>query len=293
MLKRESPEAYESVKAGCERLVVAKRQFERKNALQRLMEKAQAFHANSTRVSWEIRQGDCVSEMEKLQPGTVRLIFADAPYNIGIDYGDGTAADALSDDAYLAWCREWIAACVRVLTNDGSLWVMINDEYADYYGVILREVGLHRRSWIKWYETFGVNCSNNFNRCSRHIFYCVKDANRFVFNRDAVTRESDRQRKYDDPRADPTGKMWDNVWCIPRLVGTSTERIPGFPTQLPLDLVRPIVLCASDPGDLILDPFTGSGTTGVAAVESHRRFIGFERNPEFVHKARQRISIRA
>jgi site-specific DNA-methyltransferase (adenine-specific) len=136
----------------------------------------------------------------------------------------------LDDRTYLDWCREWLAECTRLLTPDGSLWVMINDEYADHFGIMLRDIGLDRRAWIKWYETFGVNCINNFNRCSRHIFYCVKDADRFVFNRDAVSRPSDRQTKYNDRRADPVGKLWDNVWCIPRLVGTSRERIPGFPT---------------------------------------------------------------
>jgi site-specific DNA-methyltransferase (adenine-specific) len=182
-------------------------------------------------------------------------------------------------------------ACTRLLTDDGSLWVMISDEYADHFGILLREVGLHRRSWIKWYETFGVNCTNNFNRCSRHIFYCVKNPRRFAFNADAVCRPSDRQHIYNDKRADPSGKLWDNVWCIPRLVENSKERLPNFPTQLPLAILRPVVQCASDPGDLVLDPFSGSGTTGVASVESHRRFVGIEKNRRFADTSRQRISL--
>jgi site-specific DNA-methyltransferase (adenine-specific) len=177
-----------------------------------------------------------------------------------------------------------------VLSDDGSLWVMISDEYADHFGLLLREAGLHRRSWIKWYETFGVNCTNNFNRCSRHIFYCVKNPRRFVFHTDAVSRPSDRQTKYADSRANPQGKLWDNVWCIPRLVENSRERLPDFPTQLPLALVRPIVLCASQPGDLVIDPFSGSGTTGVAAVAGDRRFLGLEKNRRFAEFACRRLS---
>ena len=180
-----------------------------------------------------------------------------------------------------------------MLTDDGSLWVMISDEYADHFGFLLREAGLHRRSWIKWYETFGVNCTNNFNRCSRHIFYCVKNPRRFVFNVDAVSRPSDRQSKYADSRANPHGKLRDNVWCIPRLVENSRERLPDFPTQLPLALVRPIVLCASQPGDLVIDPFCGSGTTGVAAVAGNRRFIGLEKSSRFAGLACQRLSTQA
>ncbi len=71
--------------------------------------------------------------------------------------------------------------------------------------------------------------------------------------------------QYADKRAAPHDKLWDNVWCIPRLVENSKERLPDFPTQLPLDLLRPFVMCASNPSDLVLDPFSGSGTSGVAA----------------------------
>ncbi len=183
-----------------------------------------------------------------------------------------------------------MSECARLLTDDGSLWVMINDEYADHFGLLLRETGLIRRSWIKWYETFGVNCTNNFNRCSRHIFYCVKDAKRFVFNVEAVSRPSDRLTRYHDRRADPHGKLWDNVWCIPRLVENSQDRLPDFPTQLPLELLRAIVGCASNPGDLVLDPFSGSGTTGVAAIKGARRFIGIEKNRHFAALSRQRLA---
>ncbi|MDZ4687374.1 MAG: DNA methyltransferase [Planctomycetaceae bacterium] len=309
-LRNQAPALYERVKSGEQRLAVAQRQAERaaKRRMQRQLERqARAAGHDGT---WEIRQGDCLAVLAKLTPASVRLIFADPPYNQGVDYGGGPKADRQPEQAYLAWCRRWMQACARVLTDDGSLWVMISDEYADHFGILLREVGLVRRSWIKWYETFGVNCTNNFNRCSRHLLYCVKDANcpdnfqrssrhifycvkhpkRFVFHADAVTRPSDRAAKYADKRSAPGGKLWDNVWCLPRLVENSAERLPDFPTQLPLAVVRPIVQCASDPGDLIVDPFSGSGTTGVAAVESRRRFLGIERNPRFARASRQRIS---
>jgi DNA modification methylase len=76
----------------------------------------------------------------------------------------------------------------------------------------------------------------------------------------------------------------------PRLVGNAEERLPGFPTQLPLEILRAIVGCASDPGDRVLDPFCGSGTTGVACVESGRLFSGIEKNPEYVEQARERLA---
>jgi DNA modification methylase/ParB-like chromosome segregation protein Spo0J len=289
-LRCQAPALYEQVKAGRQRLAVAQRQAERDAKRRQHRAQVRQVKSASPTDQWEIRHGDCLAEMAKLQPAAVRLIFADPPYNQGIDYGSGSHADRRAERDYLTWCRRWMEACVRLLTDDGSLWVMISDEYADHFGVLLREVGLHRRSWIKWYETFGVNCTNNFNRCSRHIFYCVKNARQFVFNTQAITRPSDRAAKYGDHRAAQGGKLWDNVWCIPRLVENSRERLPDFPTQLPLALVRPIVLCASNPGDLVLDPFAGSGSTGVAAVNNQRRFIGIDRNSDFTRAARQRIA---
>jgi site-specific DNA-methyltransferase (adenine-specific) len=190
----------------------------------------------------------------------------------------------------MKWVRQWFALCWDCLTDDGSLWVMIGDEYAAEYAVELKATGYTLRSWIKWYETFGVNCSNKFNRTSRHIFYAVKDPAAFVFNPEAVTRPSDRQTKYGDSRASSGGKIWDDVWQIPRLTGTCSERIPDFPTQLPLALVEPIVLCASMPGDLVVDPFNGSGTTGVASVQNARKYVGIEKSEVFADMASKRIT---
>jgi DNA modification methylase len=134
-----------------------------------------------------------------------------------------------------------------------------------------------------------------FNRCSRPLLWLVKDPNRFVFNEDApeIRRRSDRQEKYNDSRANPAGKLWDDVWDInppiPRLTGTCAERLPDFPTQLPLALLRPIIACASEPGDLVVDPHAGSSTTGAAALEMGRRYLGVELSEKFVKLSRLRL----
>lgn len=243
--------------------------------------------------NWRILHGDCIDILKSVEPGTVRLAFADPPYNQGEDYGAGAKADRLPPGLYLDWCKEWISAVVNILTHDGSFWVLISNEWADEFGCMLRAAGLHRRSWIVWYESFGVNCLNKFNRCSRHLFYMLKDPKEFVFHRDPVTRPSDRQAKYRDRRANPAGKIWDDVWGInppiPRVAGTFGERIEGFPTQLPLALLAPIVGCASDPGDLVIDPFSGSATTGAACVGSGRRYLGIEKNSTYVDLSKSRL----
>ena len=183
--------------------------------------------------------------------------------------------------------------CAEILKPDGSMWLIINDDSAAEFVVACKHIGLTLRRWVKWYETFGNNCQNNFNCTSRHLLYFVKDPNRFKFNPEAVTRKSDRQAVYGDKRAAPGGKVWDDVWGvtprIPRLVDNAVERLPDFPTQLPLALVKPIVAACSDVGDVVVDPFNGSGTTGHACIELRRRYYGIDISEQFLEASRQRL----
>lgn len=286
-------EGEELTQAAALRLAV-KHQSEERASKRRAEIRAKAAAAKhaADRPQWSLLNVDVLDGLESVRDehGPARLIFTDPPYNIGIDYGDGEKADRLPHDEYMGWVSDWVRLCCDCLTDDGSLWVMIGDEYAADYHATLRFHGLTIRSWIKWYETFGVNCSNTFNRTSRHIFYAVKDPKSFVFNPEPVTRPSDRQTKYGDCRAAAGGKIWDDVWQIPRLTGTCGERIPDFPTQLPLALVEPIILCASMPGDLVVDPFNGSGTTGVAAVRNARKYVGVEKSETFADIAKERLT---
>jgi DNA modification methylase len=238
--------------------------------------------------AWQIRTGDCVQVMQGLEPGTARLIFADPPYNIGVNYGDHYD-DSRPPGEFLAWCKEWIEAAAGLLTSDGSMWVLVNHELSPYVRMMLEDAGLHHRQTITWHETFGVNCTRKFNRCSRPLFWMTKDPKRFVFNADDIRVPSDRQPKYNDRRANPAGKIPDDVWRFPRVAGTHGERIDGFPTQLPLRLLDRVVRCASDPGDLVIDPFSGSATTGAACLELGRRFVGIELSEDFADKSRRRL----
>lgn len=243
----------------------------------------------------EVIHGDCISEMIRLTNDGLRsnLIFADPPYNIGIDYGT-TTDDRRSRADYLNWCRRWISEAFCSLTRNGSFWLLINHEYAADLEIIARDqVGFVVANWITWYESFGVNCKNKFTRSSRRLFHFVKNLDDYTFHRESVTRPSARQEKYNDARANPDGRLWDDVWGvnpeIPRLCGTHKEREKDFPTQLPLRLLMPIVGCASNSGDLVVDLFNGSGTTGVACLALGRHYIGTEINPEYVTKSRERL----
>ena len=237
-----------------------------------------------------ITTGDCINQLAVITAGTVNLIVADPPYNIGIDYGNGSRADRLPDAAYIEWTRAWITTAARTLAADGTMFVICGQEYAGDHQIAMRDAGLHWRNTVTWYETFGVNCSNKFNRTSRPMFYAVKHPRRFTFNVESLNTPSARQTKYGDKRASPTGKVLDDVWTISRVCGTFRERVPDVPTQLPLALVRRVVLGLSHPGDLVVDPFTGSGTTGVVCVETGRRFHGIELRAEYAEIARVRIN---
>lgn len=240
-----------------------------------------------------ITTGDCIEGLAALPAGTVDLVVADPPYNVGIDYGDGSRADRLPDAAYIEWLGRWVDAAARVLAPRGAMWVICGQEYAGDHQRAMRAAGLHWRNTITWVESFGVNCRRKFNRTSRPVFWFTKHRTRFTFNEAAVRTASARQTKYNDKRANPRGKILDDVWPIPRVCGTHRERVKGVPTQLPLALVRRIIEVATVPGNLVVDPFTGSGTTAVVCVESDRRYIGWELRESFATIARARVEAAA
>jgi site-specific DNA-methyltransferase (adenine-specific) len=220
--------------------------------------------------------------------GSARLVFVDPPFNLGVDYGNGPKADLLPAADYLSWCRRWMEAIPRILTDDGSAWVLIDPRWAGRFQCLLEDIGLHYRETIIWHETFGVYCEGKFGRDHRPLFRFTRHPRRQVFHPDRVP--SARQTVYHDRRADPRGRVPSNVWEIPRVCGTFRERLPDFPTQLPLELLRRVVRTASDEGDLVLDPFSGSATTGVVAIRLGRRYLGIEKSSTFAALSRERLT---
>lgn len=231
--------------------------------------------------------GDCLRVLPTIAAESIDLIVADPPYNIGIDYGMGKKADRRGD--YWAWCRKWIYLCNRVLRDGGSMWIISGQEHGAEIDLSIQLEGLTVRNRITWHETFGVYCHGKFGRCSRPVFYAVKGRD-YTFNREAVTVPSARQQKYGDSRAAPGGKIMGDVWQINRVCGTFTERVKGVPTQLPSELVSRIIGVSSNPGDAVLDPFAGSGTTPAVAASMGRIATGIELNPEYAAIAERRVA---
>ncbi len=253
-----------------------------------------------------IVQGDCLELLARLKPGSIDLAFADPPFNIGYDYD--TYDDKRSCEDYLGWSRKWIEGVIRVLKPDGTFWLAIGDEYAaELKMMATRELGLTCRSWVVWYYTFGVHCKTKFTRSHAHLFYLVKDPKAHTFNADEVRVPSARQLVYGDKRADPKGRMPDDTWVLrpqdlpegftadsdtwyfPRVCGTFKEREGFHGCQMPEQLLGRIVRACSNQGDLVLDPFAGSGTTLSVAKKLDREFVGFELSKDYVKAIGDRL----
>lgn len=253
----------------------------------------------------QIHPGDCIEGMKRLEDGSIDLVFADPPFNIGYEYDEYD--DQLDDKKYLSWSRQWMKQVFRVLSPTGAFWLAIGDEYAAELKIEATKVGFEMRSWVIWYYTFGVHCKTKFTRSHAHLFHFVKDPSDFKFNRDAIVVPSARQLVYADKRANPSGRTPDDTWILrpqdcsdgfttdedtwyfPRVAGTFKERAGFHGCQMPEQLIGRIVKSCSDVDDLVMDPFSGSATTLAVAKKLGRRFVGFELSDEYVKLGTKRV----
>jgi len=270
-----------------------------------------------------VYQGDCISLLNEMPRASVDLVFADPPFNIGYDYD--VYDDRRADDDYLAWSRRWIEGVIRVLKPDGTFWLAIGDEFAAEMKVLCtRDLGLHCRNWVVWFYTFGVHCKYKFTRSHAHLFYFIKDPKKFTFNSLDVRVPSARELVYGDKRADPDGRVPDDTWMmapvlpaevptrdgfvlrpqdIPdrfppesdtwffsRVAGTFNERRGWHGCQMPEQLLGRIIRGCSNEGDLVLDPFAGSGTTPAVAKKLSRWYLAFELSKDYGKKIEQRLA---
>jgi site-specific DNA-methyltransferase (adenine-specific) len=251
--------------------------------------------------------GNCLEHLPRLAAGSIDLAFADPPFNIGYDYD--VYDDRHTPQRYLDWSRRWGAEVVRALKPTGTFWLAIGDEYAAELKLIFqKELGLTCRNWVIWYYTFGVHCKRKFSRSHAHLFYFVKDAEQFTFNADAIRVPSARQLVYADARADARGRVPDDTWILrpqdlpdgfgpeedtwyfPRVCGTFKERAGWHGCQMPERLLGRIISACSNPGETVLDPFAGSGTTLVVARKLGRRWLGCELSADYAARAEARLN---
>src|SRR5687768_15509189 len=263
--------------------------------------------AVSNAILGKIHHGDCIAGMNDLPAGSIDLVFADPPFNIGFDYD--VYHDSKDGEQYLGWSREWIGAVHRVLKPDGTFWLAIGDEYAAELKLESQKLGFHIRSWVIWYYTFGVNCKTKFSRSHAHLFHLVKDKKRFTFRCGELENRipSARLLVYGDSRGNPDGRLPDDTWIlrpqdlsdcfttaedtwyIPRVAGTFKERKGFHGCQMPEQLLGRIIRICSEEGEKVLDPFSGSATTLAVAKKLGRKYLGFDLSEEYVQSGLARL----
>lgn len=224
--------------------------------------------------------GDCLELMPAIEE-TVDLIFADPPFNIGQKY-DGYS-DKLERELYADFTYNWLSECGRLLKPSGTLAVNVPDDLV-HLVLGLAPIPATRIDWIIWHYRFGQCGRAKFVNSKAHCLVFVKHPMKGrTWNPDDVLVESDRVA-YGDKRTKksntPGKRVPLDVWGVPsdgpcwgRVQGNSAERRAGHPNQLPEKYLERIIRAYSNPGDLILDPFGGSGTTAVVAAALGRRAI--------------------
>jgi len=254
------------------------------------------------RVSFEppatarILVGDCVAEMAKIPAASVDLVFADPPYNLQLQGDlkrpDDSRVDAVDDDwdkfssfsAYDDFTRAWLTACRRAMKPNATLWVI--GSYHNIYrvGALLQDLGFWILNDIVWRKSNPMPNfrGRRFTNAHETLIWAAREAAKrdYTFNYEALKAGNDDLQMRSD-------------WFIPLCTGE--ERLKGrdgkklHPTQKPEALLARVILAASRPDDLVLDPFCGTGTTGAVAHRLGRRFIGIERDADYAAAATARI----
>jgi modification methylase len=254
---------------------------------------------NLARPSWlnSIIKGDCVAAMEKLPANSVDVIFADPPYNLQLEGNlyrpDQSKVDAVDDDwdkfsnfaAYDAFTRAWLMAARRVLKPNGTIWVI--GSYHNIYrvGTILQDLGYWMLNDIIWRKSNPMPNfrGRRFTNAHETMIWASRDQNakKYTFNYDAMKMTNDEIQMRSD-------------WLFPICSGgerlKNKEGSKVHPTQKPEALLHRVLISSTKPGDVVLDPFFGTGTTGAVAKYLGRNFVGIERQQNYIDAAAARIA---
>jgi DNA modification methylase len=247
--------------------------------------------------------GDCVHALKSLPDKCADLVFADPPFNIGHSYD--ICKDRWKREDYLAWIDQWLPQLVRVLKPQSSLWLSMSDEHVADYKNKLDSLGLKLVNWVIWHYAFARLTKRKFARSHRHILYYVMDLDNYTFNFEDVSvptvvvkyvRETNCRTRipndvwYIHPSESrehfqPEHDVWFHH-CVP---GISKERV-DHPSQMPEALLERIIKVATNPGDLVIDPFAGSGTTLAVAKRLGRNYWGCELSPRYAKVILERLA---
>ena len=226
--------------------------------------------------------GDSLIELKNMSDESVNLIVADPPYNLGKDYGK--TKDNLDKKEYIEFSKKWLNDCNRILKPDGSIYIFMGVRFISYiYQILEDQLGLDFQNWIVWHYTQGLGKKKGFSSRHDDILVFSKGKNP-TFNLDDIRIPQKYYRKINNMRGANPGNVWEFSH-----VHYCNENRQSHPTQKPEGLIERIVLASSNKNDLVLDPFSGSGTTLRVCQQLSRNCIGIEINQEYVDLTNERL----
>lgn len=250
----------------------------------------------------QIITGDCIAELNRLPEGIARLVVADPPYyNVLLNEDWDTAWK--SEQEYLAWSQEWIEAAMRVLLPGGLLYCFGQLGKREHVMLHLMSQATQKHSFqdlIIWDRAVGYNDRRDSFTPAYEMILLLHKEGEVYFDKDvvrepyppAIIEQYMKDKRYKNPEARREhlrkGKYATNLWRIPSLKGASREKV-GHPSQKPEALIERIIQSSSREGDLVIDPFLGSGTTAVVAQRLGRSWLGIEACPAYVDLANARL----
>lgn len=244
----------------------------------------------------KIIYGDALEALRILPDNSIDLIFADPPYNIGKNF-NGHIEKWKTEESYIEWCYQWLDLCIQKLKPNGSFYVMTATQFMPFFDIFLRNklTILSRLVWS--YDSSGVQAKKYYGSMYEPILFCVKDKNNYTFNANDILVEAKtgaKRKLIDYRKTIPTvynaEKVPGNVWDIPR-VRYRMDEYENHPTQKPIALLERIVKASSNEGDIVLDPFSGTFTTGFVAKQLGRNSIGIELQDEYVKIGLRRLQL--
>lgn len=244
-----------------------------------------------------IFKGDCVSLMGQLPSLSVDLTVTSPPYNIGKEY-----EQILPVEDYLAWCESWLYEIYRITAANGAFW--LNLGYIDLPGrakaipipyLLWDKVPFYLQQEVVWNYGAGVASKKSFSPRNEKFLWYLKNPEQYVFNLDEVRDPNVKypnQKKNGKLRCNPLGKNPTDVWLFPKVTSganRSSKERTVHPAQFPLAVIERIIKACSNAGDVVLDPFMGSGSTAEAALRNKRAVLGFEIDPKYIQVTSQRL----
>ncbi|MBU0528208.1 site-specific DNA-methyltransferase [bacterium] len=241
----------------------------------------------------EVIQGDCLKLFRNIPDDSVDVTFADPPFNLKKKYNNYSDTKKFQD--YLVWCKQWISEMVRVTKPTGSIFIHNIPKWLTFYATYLNEIAAFKH-WISW-DAPTAPMGKSLQPSHYGILYYAKNVKQNKYNEIRYPHKRCRKcgyllKDYGGKKASlhPFGPLVSDVWTDIHRIKHNKYR-DHHPCQLPIHLLERIILMSTDEGDIVLDPFLGTGTTAIAAKRLGRNYIGFELDENYIVISQDKITI--